>query len=349
MKLAPRDLARYIGALGAKDKAALVFGDDRGAVREFAERIAKAVCPDLSDPFRVVVLDSTALGDDPRRLADELGALALTGGRRLVWLREMGERQRAILEGALGTLAQTPGECAFLLIEGGELAYRSALRQLFEDAPGAVALACDSGRAGDVEGLIRDVLSQTKRNIAPPAFAALVARLGTDRALARGALEGLVHYMASAPANAVITLEDVRAAVPDAGEAELDDIINTLLDGTRAPLDDALARALDGGASPVGLIRIALRNFQRVHWVLRQAESGMSLDQAIARLRPPLPRFVQSAFAARCRRWTPRTVEWALERLMEAELRCKTTALPEQIVCAEAFLAIAGLGARADA
>jgi len=349
MKLAARDLNRYLGGFGPAQRAAFVFGDDRGAAHEYAQRIAQTLVPDLSDPFNIALIDGHTLGDDPRRLDDELAALSLTGGRRLVWVRDVGERQRTLIEGALETVASGPPSGPFLLIEAGDLPYRSALRQLFENHPAAAALACEGGRQGDVEALIKEVLSQAKRNIAPDGFALLVARLGNDRAMARGALETLAHYMNSAPANAMITADDVRASVPDAGEAELDDIINTLLDGAIVRLDDALTRALAGGNSAIGLIRIAQRSFQRLHWVMRQAEAGHSPEQAVARLRPPLPRYAQSAFAARCRRWSPRAIELALQRLVDAELDCKTTALPEDIVCARAFLAIASMRARENA
>lgn len=346
MKLFPREAERYIASLGPKDRTALVFGDDRGAVREFAERIARAVVADLGDPFAVALLDAGELAGDPQRLGDEIGAMSLTGGRRLVWLREAGECQRALIESALETLAGQPSGGAFLVIEAGDLAYRSALRQLFENRRDGVALLCEAGQRGDVEALIREFLSQSKRNIAPDAFGALMARLGPDRVLARGALATLGDYLAASPPNAQITLDDIHAAIPDAGEAELDDIIDTLLDGARASLDAALARSLAAGGSAIGLIRIAQRSFQRVHWVLRQSESGHSIESAVARLRPPLPRHAQGTLAARCRNWTPRAVERALQRLIEAELQCKTTAVPEDAVCAQAFLAITGLKGR---
>ncbi len=68
----------------------LVFGPDRGLVTERANRLAKSVVPDLTDPFRVSDLDEGTLDSDPARLADEAQALSMTGGRRVVRVRGAG-------------------------------------------------------------------------------------------------------------------------------------------------------------------------------------------------------------------------------------------------------------------
>ena len=72
--------------------AALIYGPDQGLVRERADKLARTVVPDLSDPFRVADLDESALGADPARLADEAAALSMLGGRRVVRVRSVGKR-----------------------------------------------------------------------------------------------------------------------------------------------------------------------------------------------------------------------------------------------------------------
>src|SRR3546814_12429344 len=65
-------------------RAVLVYGPDSGLVRERADALVKALAGSLDDPFRVGGMTGAELQKDPARLADAMGALALTGGRRAV-------------------------------------------------------------------------------------------------------------------------------------------------------------------------------------------------------------------------------------------------------------------------
>ena len=62
-----------------------------GLIAERALALAKTVCEDLKDPFRVVDIGGDALKGDPARLADEFGAMSLMGGRRVIRVRPAGE------------------------------------------------------------------------------------------------------------------------------------------------------------------------------------------------------------------------------------------------------------------
>ena len=80
--------------LGARDRgvgAVLVYGPDLGLVRERADKIAALVTPDFKDPFNYLDLQDADLKGEPSRLADELCALSLMGGERVVRIRTTGE------------------------------------------------------------------------------------------------------------------------------------------------------------------------------------------------------------------------------------------------------------------
>ena len=102
-------------------------------------------------------------------------------------------------------------------------------------------------------------------------------------------------------------------------------------------------RARAAGASPVTLLRAAQRTCQRVDLVVRQAEHGAGYDDAVATLRPPPPYSARSAFVTRCRGWTAHALERAMALLLDAEAKCKTTALPDDIIAAQAFIDLARL------
>jgi len=90
VRLAPSRIAAFLQRPDPEIRAVLLYGPDEGLVRERAEAVARSVCPDLKDPFRVADLTASVLGTDPARLADEATQLSLTGGQRVVRVRGAG-------------------------------------------------------------------------------------------------------------------------------------------------------------------------------------------------------------------------------------------------------------------
>ena len=88
MILAKRpDIARFLKGPPPDIRAALLWGRDRGGVRERADILARAVAPVPDDPFNVALLTEPDIERDPAKLEEELSALSLMGGRRLIRLR----------------------------------------------------------------------------------------------------------------------------------------------------------------------------------------------------------------------------------------------------------------------
>src|SRR6516162_6591594 len=108
MKLAPSRIAAFLQRPDPETRAVLLYGPDAGLVRERAETIARSVCPDLKDPFRVADLGAAVLAADPARLADEAAQLSLTGSRRVVRVRGAGDTLGKLFA---EFLEEEPGRC----------------------------------------------------------------------------------------------------------------------------------------------------------------------------------------------------------------------------------------------
>ena len=83
MKLPPQRVAAFLRDPGVC-RVVLLYGEDHGMIRDRAAALVRAVAGSLDDPFLVAELGREDVG----RLADEAASLALTGGRRVVRLRE---------------------------------------------------------------------------------------------------------------------------------------------------------------------------------------------------------------------------------------------------------------------
>ncbi len=345
MKIAPRDANRFVKAPGDDVIAVLVYGPDSGLVRERAEALTRAVAESLDDPFRVVILGPGELRDDPARLADEAQALAFGGGRRVVRLQGANNGNAETLSLILKSFGAAGGPSPALIIaEASELRPADKLRKLFENEARAAALACylDDGR--NLEQVIIETLARHKLRASSDALAWLGRHLGADRRMTRNELEKLALYCAG---QNEVSLDDCTSVIGDGAGTDLDEVIFAAAGGEFALLDTALARAFREGVSPIAVIRAAMRHLHRLHQVTGLMAEGTSLEIAIKSLKPQLFFKVADRFRAQARSWPEGHVRAALEIFSEAEIRCKTTGQPDQLICARALMQIAQAGRRA--
>jgi DNA polymerase III subunit delta len=330
VKLAGSRAAAFLRRPDPEIRAVLLYGPDAGLVRERAEALARTVCPDLHDPFRVAELTAAVLAADPARLADEAAQISLMGGRRVVRVREAGDAL-APLFGRF--LAELRGD-TLVVAEAGELPGRSSLRRIFDDAPAAAAIGCYPDSARDLADLVRETCAAQHVAISRDAVDFLVAHLGGDRLLSRAELAKLTLYAGD---GGRLGLEDVRAVVADSAALSLDDAVLAAAEGDAAALDRALARVFQEGESPVSVIRAMLRHLQRLHLLAVRVAAGEPIDAVLRAARPPIFFKEQDSFRRQLRRWNEKPLRAAMERVAEAEFRMKTTGFPAETICREAL------------
>jgi DNA polymerase-3 subunit delta len=327
--------ARRAGAVLADPgpyRAILLHGDDAGLVRDRAEGLVRAVLGGrMDDPFRLAELNREEAAK-PGALAGEAAALAMTGGRRVVRLREATDAHAGPLKDALAT----PGE-ALLVLEGGELTARSKLRVLAEAAPEVAVIACYRERGDELAATLGRMLKEQGVQADPAALSWLATRLGEDRMQTRREVEKLALYVG--PGGRV----DEEAALACGGEGatlDLDEALMAATAGEAAMADRALTAAFAEGANPVQVLRAALRHIQRLHEAaVAGGDSGV--------LRPPVFFRHKAAFDRALRIWPPAALEGVGAALLEAEKRTKTTAFRDaDVTLARAALAAIARQAR---
>ncbi|RMD61635.1 MAG: DNA polymerase III subunit delta [Alphaproteobacteria bacterium] len=339
MKLAPRDIERFVHAPDPAIVAVLVHGPDEGLVRERAAALVRAVAGTLDDPFRITELSAADLRADPARLTDEAATLSFGGGRRVVRVREAGDSLATAFRALLAQMSPEGGTAALIVAEAADLGARSALRRVFEQAKNAAAIACYHDDARTLADVIDRTLRDHGLTIAPAARAELIARLGGDRQITRSEIEKIALYVG--PGAKRIEVEDVRACVGDSAELTLEDVALATAGGDLGALDRALARSFQEGASPVAVMRAVARHLQRLHLVAGLMAAGAAYAQAAGRLQPRVFWKTAARFEAQARAWAPHRLAAALAYLLEVEQACKRTGAAADLLCARALFDIA--------
>jgi DNA polymerase-3 subunit delta len=334
MKLSAARVAAFLQRPNREIRAVLLYGPDAGLVSERADALARTVCPDLKDPFRVAELSGSALATDPARLADEAAQLSLIGGRRVVRVRDAADRLAGLFAGFLDT---APGD-AFIVVEAGDLPGSSSLRRVFDRSARAVAIGCYSDTARDRAAVIDDALRAHRITVSADATQYLVEHLGNDRRVTRSELEKLVLYAGD---GGRVEFEDAQLLVGDSAEIELDDAVMAAAEGDAARVDRVLGKVFQEGESAVSVTRAMLRHLHRLHVLAARLAAGSTLAEVMSSARPPIFFKREANFKRQLTLWTEARLRAQLGHVGQAELRMKLTGLPPETICREAMLAVA--------
>ena len=172
--------------------ALLFYGPDEGLAHEYAGLAQKAVLGAGDDPFRLAELTPDDLKGDGARLADELNAISMLGGRRVVRIAQASNMIAEQIETAIA--GQVPGS-ALLVVEAGDIGSKAELVKVFESADGAGVFACYRDNEAQLGPLIAAHLKAGGYGIARDALAYLAERLGGDRGVTRSELDKLMLYL----------------------------------------------------------------------------------------------------------------------------------------------------------
>jgi DNA polymerase-3 subunit delta len=327
VKIAPR-LSEGLLQNPGGFRAILLYGPDRGLVFERAERLVKALSDAASEPSPA--LDAEVLLDDPARLGDEAAAIPMFGGPSALWIRNGAERLGPLFEEFLAhPLGDRP-----IVLEAGELRSTSRLRKVFEAANNAAALACYPPEPAEQRRWIEAELVRAGLKPTAEALAYLADRIGADRLLARRELEKLMSYVGAE--GATVGIEACASSLGDNAEWELEDVAFAAAGGELKRLERALEACFARAESPVSVLRAAERHFLRLY----RAASSRDQGQA-GGLSQRLPARLANALAEQIERWPTSAIVDALIRLVEAEISCKTTGIPDRAVCRHALFDLA--------
>ncbi|MEX3010819.1 DNA polymerase III subunit delta [Hoeflea sp. TYP-13] len=318
-------------------RALLIYGPDRGLVSERATALSRTVNVDLTDDFNVVKLDPGDIKEDPARLLDEINAIALFGGDRLIWLRGAGN-EKAIVD-AVQAISADPPEGTTLIIEAGDLKKGSALRKAAESGSAAMALPCYGDDSRNIHALIDEELGNARLKITPGARQHLAESLGGDRLASRGELQKLALYCHGKDE---VNEEDVLAITGDASAQSVDEAVDCILTGNLAGLDHALTRINASKTQIFVVLQACLRQFQLIGVMRGQIEGERKqISQVIGEYGRRIHFRRKPALEKAVRNWNGKSVGEVQQHLQNAVLETRRQPALQESIARQALLAIA--------
>ncbi|NRP69219.1 hypothetical protein ILFOPFJJ_00083 [Ensifer psoraleae] len=314
----------------------LLYGPDRGLVSERAGLLAAKFGIPLDDPFAVVKLDASDVQQDPGRLLDEVNAIGLFGGEKLVWIR--GASAEKALSEALQILATDPPTGSYLIIEAGDLKKGAALRKAGESARSIASIACYSDDARSLHALIDHELAEAGLRISPAARERLLEVLGGDRLASRNEVRKLALYCRG---KEMVDEDDVLDIVGDASAISVDDAVDAVLKGDVDALLHAMKKITTSKTPPFLVLQACLRQFQQLDAMRAEMDaSRQSSTQVIASLGRNLHFRRKPIVEAALRHWTGPAIRREMNRLQATIYQSRARQSLEDSLVLQNLLAI---------
>jgi DNA polymerase-3 subunit delta len=340
------EVERFLNAPPPGVRAAVIWGKDRGGVRERADALARKVAKTPDDPFDVALLTEADVDRDPARLEGELAALSLMGGRRLVRLKLTGEKPSTEKAAAEALVAHAEGALnpdAFFLIEAGALDRASPLRKAAEKADAAASIPVYEDESGDVVRMAREALAADRVGLTSEAMDLFVARLPRERGVARQEIERLILYLGPG-SGAQGTPADLAACLGVEPEASLQGAAEDAFGGRAGAAQAALRRARAEGEGGPAAVRALSQHLSRLRKAAILQEGGKGAQEAAKAVGVFWKN--EREFLRQLRAWRLSEIEALTPDVLEADLACKQTGSPDHLISERLALSIAGKARR---
>lgn len=330
------DAARRFRTPDALPPVILVHGPDHGLVAETAAALA-AVSDAGGDGMGLVRLDASEVAADPGRIADEARAISMFGGRRTVWVREVGGKD---LTSTLAPLLEDPPEGATVIVEAGDLRKSAPLRKAVEAHRAAAAIGCYADSERDIERLVEEEARRFGLAVEDDARALLVPLLGGDRGATRSEIEKLMLYARGAPA---VTVRHVRAIVGDVAAHDPFGAIDAAFLGDGATLLRELSALAAARVDPGQIANVGLRWAHALARARLEVDTGAAPPRVVEQMRPPVHFARKTAVVRMLSAWTSPRLREAARALDAAVLTTRRAPTLAEAALEETLLGLAAL------
>ena len=332
MKIAKGAIGRLLDQPVEGTRFYLFHGPDQSQSRALAMRLVQGLGAD-----RFIVI-SNAIRSDPASLADEAGALALFGGKRVIWIEPAGDDILAGVE----ALLEAPALESPVVAIAGTLRKTSALLKLAEASSLAAAYISYPPEGEEAERMVIEVARRFGLKVAPPIAARIAAACGNDSAIAAQELDKLALYMGASPqAPKELDHDAIDAVGADVAEGDFLRLADLALSGNLPALVDELGRlpALDAQAIPA--VRALQRRLLMLAPARARVEQGERSNAVMASIGRTMFWKDRAVVAVMLEHWTAGAIAKASERSGALEKELIFGSSPQAEALGEELIAVA--------
>ncbi len=348
MKITGSRITSFLNSPYHDSIGTLLYGPDRGLVKERGKILAKTYSLNKDDIFGDTVLTSDDLTVDPGKLDDEISALSMFGGARVVRLRLDHERSGVAISKIIKKYDSNPKMAeARLIVEAGELTQRSIIRKTFETSACFASIACYNLSTTEVISLIKSHFNDLSINIEKNALQYWAPLIEGDLALIKSEIEKMAIYMGyGKKKNRTVTVDDIKKVAAGGQDITIPDVIMNTMSGNLSEADSLFYRAIKGKLNSAVILRGLQNYLVRLIQAKTHINRGGSPESAINSLRPPVFYMYKSTFLNHLKVWPLSALHKALSQSLIVEQNLKTAGARQEAIMGRLLIALSSYSKR---
>ena len=329
-------LDHYIKSDNSEFIAFLVYGPNEGLIRNNITNIKKLFSQEKK--CDEILINCKDLDKDKQLMADKLSSISMFNEKRFILTENIREKDFKYLKEAIFIKPDN----TLLIVKTDNLSKSSKIRKLFEMEKFLLALACYED---DVKSIIRTIDNFAKVNsiaLDRDIKSYLMQTLSTDRIISQNELEKIKLFYFNS--NEKIDLNTIKTLLNDEGSKNIQKMNENILSGKTDRSINIIKKLLMEGARPITLIRSLVNYLKRLKITKIQIKKGVTFDEAIKSLKPPVFWKDKDSFKFICNNWPLPEIEKCISLLLAAEINCIKNSETSEIMCEKFMMDITAKG-----
>ena len=304
-------------------KSYLVYGQNRGLVREKSQVIIDTYKDEQTE---VIKFENDELISEPDKLSNEFNTYSLTSEKKIIHILNTKDNLMEIID---KTITEQDSN-NLIVFESSELSPRSKLRKFFEKEKKLGIIACYFDSERDVQDLVENAFKKENLSISKDLILMIVKHLGKERHIIKNEIEKIILYLKD---KKKFESKDILKCLSQNENFGFDDLNYSICDGNVLKLDKIINQLYLEGINPIALLRSTARHFQKILLVNKKMEDGISLNESLRELKPPIFFLYLNQFKEHVKNWKTSICHKAIQRIMETEELCKVNSKISKIIC----------------
>ena len=301
----------------------LIYGNDYGKINMYKEKIIKHI--NTNTEFSISNIDYPTVNKTPSILFIELTTISMFCKNKLIIIangeKSISQELKHILNNNIGR--------NYVIITSGELSIDSSLRQYYDSSLNAASIGCYKDDNDNLAFIISDFLTQNKVQYNSITLQYLCSVLSQNCNALEPELQKLMLYIGN---NKNLTTKDIQESLLTEIDPISEDLCTSIAEKNLENFTKLSNILLKNKFTPIALIRILIKYFLRLEYLIRVVKEGESINQALKSIHPPI--FFKSIPTIKKHISTISYFEVnnIIKKLVEIEIQCKKSDLNQEVI-----------------
>ena len=335
MKIKSDSFLQFFRQNKNKYNVIFLYGHNDGLVDLLFRDTIKILEVDENDPFLVSKIDANELKENPTILNDNLSTISMFGEKRFILLNLLYSTLSKNIEKIILDNINGDNNDYYLIVKAGALSLKNTLIQFLQSSNNSILVACYDEDRNNVRSKLYNLFNKYNLVFSNEFMLNFLNKFSPNSLVNANEFEKLENLLLN---NKNISESELLYFIKDNENISFDIIINLCASGNLKKSLFYFDSLYDKTYPNLGIVRQFGNHFKMIERIILLNKKGLSIEDAINKIKPPIFFKNKPSIALQCRLWSIKKVNKILKMLIKLEVKCKTSVYAEKILISQFIL-----------